>query len=45
MGRYDLDTETNVNYDAEYCRKMNFWFDAKIVFMTLMAIFTAKGNK
>lgn len=44
-GRDDLDTETKVKYDAEYCRKMSLWFDVWIVIMTFLAIFSSRGNK
>jgi lipopolysaccharide/colanic/teichoic acid biosynthesis glycosyltransferase len=45
MGRDDLDTNTKVNYDAEYCRTMHFWLDVKIVGMTISAIILSRGNK
>lgn len=45
MGRDDLDTVTKVNYDADYCRKMSFWYDISILFATFKAVFSARGNK
>jgi len=45
MGRDNLDTETKASYDAEYCRRINFSLDLKILFMTFMAIMTTRGNK
>jgi len=44
-GRDDLDVETKVNYDLEYCRRMSFLFDIRIVLETVLAVFTARGNK
>jgi len=44
-GRDNLDTETKVTYDAEYCRRMSFWFDLKIVLLTILAILSSRGNK
>jgi lipopolysaccharide/colanic/teichoic acid biosynthesis glycosyltransferase len=44
MGRDELDTVTKVNYDADYCRRMNFWYDGKIVGMTFWAIISSRGN-
>jgi O-antigen biosynthesis protein WbqP len=44
-GRDDLDTETKVRYDAEYCRAMSPLLDLQIVLRTVVAIFTARGNK
>lgn len=45
MGRDDLDTETKVNYDAEYCRKVSVIFDLKIIILTIIAIISSRGNK
>ncbi len=45
MGRDDLDTETKVRYDAEYCDQISFAVDMKLLVMTFTAIFTARGNK
>ena len=45
MGRDDLDTDTKVNYDADYCRRMSLWFDARLIIMTFAAIISSHGNK
>jgi len=44
-GRDDLDNETKVAYDTEYYRKMSFFFDAKVLLMTIGAVLSARGNK
>ncbi|HEX8552994.1 MAG TPA: sugar transferase [Abditibacteriaceae bacterium] len=45
LGRDDLDTETKVKYDTEYLHRLSFVMDARILVLTLGAIFTARGNK
>lgn len=45
MGRDDLDVETKVGYDAEYCRRMSLLFDLRIAFWTLLALVSARGMK
>lgn len=45
MGRDDLDNQSKVQYDAEYCNKMSVWFDIKILGMTVAAVLFARGNK
>ena len=45
MGRDELDVETKVNYDAEYCRRMSPGFDLWIVGQTFAAVKSARGNK
>lgn len=45
MGRDDLDTETKVGYDSDYCRRMHLGFDIKIVLMTVSAVISRRGNK
>jgi O-antigen biosynthesis protein WbqP len=44
-GRDDLDTETKVSYDEDYCRNMNMGLDIKILAATFLAVFSARGNK
>ena len=44
-GRDDLDTQTKVECDAQYCRTMSPLIDAGILFYTLGAVVTARGNK
>lgn len=44
-GRDDLDVETKVNYDAEYCRNIGLLFDVRIVLETIGAVVSARGNK
>lgn len=45
MGRDDLDVETKVNYDAQYCRKLSFILDLSILFRTFGAALSGRGNK
>ena len=45
MGRDDLDTETKVNYDTEYCRQLSLGRDIKLIFLTFAAIVSSRGNK
>lgn len=44
-GRDDLDPETKVNYDLQYCRNMSLLSDIRIIFETFAAVLTARGNK
>lgn len=44
-GRDDLDTPAKVECDAQYCRTMSPFIDAGIVFYTLGAVLTGRGNK
>ena len=44
-GRDDLDTQTKVECDAQYCRTMSLIIDAGILFHTIGAVLTARGNK
>lgn len=44
-GRDDLDIPVKVAYDMEYVQRCSLWFDVYIVFRTVVAIFTARGNK
>jgi len=45
MGRDDLDNETKVKYDADYCREMSLGFDLKILTLTFNAVKSSRGNK
>jgi lipopolysaccharide/colanic/teichoic acid biosynthesis glycosyltransferase len=45
MGRDDLDVNTKVNYDSEYCRKLSLQFDLKVFFLTFGAVISARGNR
>lgn len=45
MGRDDLDVDTKVNYDSEYCRKLSLPFDLKVFFLTFGAVLSARGNR
>lgn len=45
MGRDDLDVETKVTYDAEYCENISFRSDLQILVGTFYAVSTARGNK
>lgn len=45
IGRDDLDNETKVGYDAEYCHGLNLLMDIKILFKTFAAVASARGNK
>lgn len=45
MGRDDLETPVKVNYDAHYCRHMNLQLDLNILWRTLGAILSGRGNK
>lgn len=44
-GRDDLDTVTKVECDAQYCRTMSPVIDAGIIFYTIGAVLTGRGNK
>ena len=45
MGRDDLDSETKVRYDAEYCRELSLTTDLRIIALTAAAVLSARGNK
>lgn len=45
MGRDELSIETKAKYDGEYVKKITFLNDAKIFFMTVLAVLGAKGVK
>lgn len=44
-GRDDLDVRTKVGYDLEYCRRMSFLFDVKVLLQTVGAVLSSRGNK
>lgn len=44
-GRDDLDTITKVGCDAQYCRTMSLIIDTGIIFYTIGAVLTGRGNK
>lgn len=44
-GGYDLTPEQKVLFDLEYIEKRTFWFDIKIVFMTIGVVFSLKGAR
>ena len=43
MGRNDLDIFTKIKYDLEYIEHYSLWMDIKVIFLTIKAVFTAKG--
>lgn len=45
MGRDDLDVETKVGYDTEYCRDLGLLADLSILLKTFGAVVSARGNK
>ncbi|MGC8862630.1 MAG: sugar transferase [Armatimonadota bacterium] len=45
MGRDDLEVHTKVSYDTEYCRRLSLALDLKILLLTFVAVFSARGNK
>lgn len=44
-GRDDLDTPTKVAFDAQYCRTMSLALDTQILFLTIGAVLSGRGNK
>ncbi|MCR4880182.1 MAG: sugar transferase [Bacilli bacterium] len=44
-GRDELPIDVKAKYDGEYVKKISLWFDIKILFMTVFAVFTEKGVK
>jgi len=44
MGRDQLDDETKVQYDAEYCAQRSLLQDIKIVLLTIKVVISARGN-
>ena len=45
MGRDDLDVETKVAYDTQYCRALGLPADLSILLKTFGAVVSARGNK
>lgn len=45
MGRDDLPVDVKVGYDSEYCRRMSFLFDIRVLLMTVQVVLSARGNK
>ena len=45
MGRDDLDVETKVAHDADYCRNLGLLADCAILLKTFGAVVSARGNK
>jgi len=45
MGRDELDVDSKVGYDAEYCRNLSLALDLKVFCLTFVAVLSAKGNK
>ncbi|MBV9866510.1 MAG: sugar transferase [Abitibacteriaceae bacterium] len=45
MGRDDLATPIKVKYDADYCHSMSLKHDLQILWRTIGAILTGRGNK
>ncbi len=43
MGRNDIDIFTKIKYDLEYIEHYSLWMDLKVVFLTIKAVFTARG--
>lgn len=44
-GGYDLKPEEKIVYDIEYIKKRSIWLDIKIIFKTVIVVFTHKGAK
>lgn len=44
-GRDDISDELKAQYDGEYVDKMSFWFDVKIIFMTVIKVLKREGIK
>jgi undecaprenyl phosphate N,N'-diacetylbacillosamine 1-phosphate transferase len=42
-GRNAIDWEDKLNYDLEYLDKVSFWFDAKIVLITIKKVFKTES--
>ncbi len=42
-GRDELAIPAKVAYDVEYLQRQSFWFDLKILFLTVHRVFTARG--
>lgn len=44
-GGYDLKPEEKIIYDIEYIKKRSIWMDIKVIFKTVLVIFTHDGAK
>lgn len=44
-GRDELPIPIKAKYDGEYVQKMSFWFDCKIIFLTIRAVAASEGVK
>jgi len=44
-GRDEIPIPVKAAYDGEYIRKMSFWFDLKITFLTLFSVTKGEGVK
>ena len=42
-GRDELTISAKVNFDLEYLNHQSFWFDLKILFLTLLRVFNREG--
>jgi O-antigen biosynthesis protein WbqP len=42
-GRDDLPIPVKVEFDAEYLRRQSFWFDLRILFLTVARVLKASG--
>lgn len=42
-GRDELPISVKAKYDGEYCAKMSFFFDIKIIFLTFFVVFKSDG--
>jgi lipopolysaccharide/colanic/teichoic acid biosynthesis glycosyltransferase len=43
-GRKEAKWEKRIEYDVEYAERMSLEFDMRILFMTVLRVFTARGN-
>lgn len=42
-GRNAISWEKKFRYDVEYTQKISFWFDLKIIFLTILKVFKKEG--
>ena len=42
-GRSDLDFEERVQLDAEYIARQSFWYDLRLLLMTVFVVLNRKG--
>ncbi|MBC9875432.1 sugar transferase [Macrococcoides bohemicum] len=45
MGRDDLDDDEKVKFDDYYVKNQSFWFDMKIIALTILKVFKSDGIK